>query len=103
MCRVNANISDDERNSWPEISDGFLASALAAKRLFIAGEEIFLAADAVGGLIVVSLLVPWECLIPFQQQSLILMEYRIEIFRYSLISLTVGFLLVHGLDARVDR
>lgn len=45
---LTANISDDERNSWPEISDGFLAFALAAKRLFIAGEEIFLAADADG-------------------------------------------------------
>ncbi|MGB1689508.1 MAG: hypothetical protein ACPHDM_02300, partial [Candidatus Poseidoniaceae archaeon] len=45
---LTANISDDERNSWPEVSDGFLAFALAAKRLFIAGEEIFLAADADG-------------------------------------------------------
>lgn len=43
-----ANISDDERNSWPEISDGFLSFAIAAKRLFIAGEEIFLAADTKG-------------------------------------------------------
>ena len=43
-----ANISDDERSSWPEISDGFLSFAIAAKRLFIAGEEIFLAADASG-------------------------------------------------------
>ena len=48
--RRNANISEDERNSWPAISDGFLAFALAAKRLFIAGEEIFLAADANGWL-----------------------------------------------------
>ena len=47
---LTANISEDERNSWPEISDGFLAFALAAKRLFIAGEEIFLAADANGWL-----------------------------------------------------
>ena len=45
---LTANISEDERNSWPVISDGFLAVALAAKRLFIAGEEIFLAADANG-------------------------------------------------------
>ena len=45
---LTANISEDERNSWPAISDGFLAFALAAKRLFIAGEEIFLAADANG-------------------------------------------------------
>ena len=43
-----ANISEDERNSWPKISDGFLSFALAAKRLFIAGEEIFLAADTNG-------------------------------------------------------
>lgn len=47
---LTANISEDERNSWPVISDGFLAFALAAKRLFIAGEEIFLAADANGWL-----------------------------------------------------
>ena len=47
---LTANISEDERNSWPAISDGFLAFALAAKRLFIAGEEIFLAADANGWL-----------------------------------------------------
>ena len=47
---LTANIGEDERNSWPEISDGFLAFALAAKRLFIAGEEIFLAADANGWL-----------------------------------------------------
>ena len=46
---LTANISEDERNSWPAISDGFLAFALAAKRLFIAG-EIFLAADANGWL-----------------------------------------------------
>ena len=40
-----ANISEDERNSWPDYGDGFLAMALAAKKLFIAGEELFLAAD----------------------------------------------------------
>ena len=45
---LTANINEDERKSWPEISDGFLSFALAAKRLFIAGEEIFLAADANG-------------------------------------------------------
>jgi len=43
-----AQISDDERTSWPEVSEGFLALALAAKKLFIAGEEIFLAADPKG-------------------------------------------------------
>lgn len=43
-----AKISDDERKSWPQVTDGFLALALAAKKLFIAGEEIFLAADAQG-------------------------------------------------------
>ena len=43
-----AKISEDERNSWPQVSDGFLALALAAKELFIAGEEIFLAADEQG-------------------------------------------------------
>ena len=43
-----AKISDDERKSWPQVADGFLALALAAKKLFIAGEEIFLAADAQG-------------------------------------------------------
>ena len=43
-----AKISEDERKSWPQVADGFLALALAAKKLFIAGEEIFLAADARG-------------------------------------------------------
>lgn len=43
-----ANISEDERNSWPDCGDGFLAMALAAKKLFIAGEELFLAADEEG-------------------------------------------------------
>lgn len=43
-----AKISEDERKSWPQVSDGFLALALAAKELFIAGEEIFLAADEQG-------------------------------------------------------
>ena len=43
-----AKISEDERKSWPQVADGFLALALAAKKLFIAGEEIFLAADAQG-------------------------------------------------------
>lgn len=43
-----ANISSDERSAWPEIDDGFLALAIASKDLFIAGEEIFLAADTDG-------------------------------------------------------
>ena len=43
-----ANIGEDERQSWPELGDGFLALAIASKNLFIAGEEIFLAADAEG-------------------------------------------------------
>lgn len=43
-----ANIGEDERQSWPELGDGFLALAIAAKNLFIAGEEIFLAADVDG-------------------------------------------------------
>lgn len=47
---LNAKISEDERKSWPKVSDGFLAIALAAKKLFIAGEEIFLAADTDGWL-----------------------------------------------------
>ena len=45
---LNANISEDERGSWPDESDGFLSMAIASKNLFIAGEEIFLAADANG-------------------------------------------------------
>lgn len=43
-----ANIGEDERNSWPVLGDGFLSLAIASKKLFIAGEEIFLAADADG-------------------------------------------------------
>lgn len=43
-----ANIGEDERNSWPDFGDGFLSIALACKRLFIAGEELFLAADIDG-------------------------------------------------------
>jgi hypothetical protein len=45
---LTANIGDDERNSWPDESDGFLSIAIASKNLFIAGEEIFLAADEEG-------------------------------------------------------
>ena len=45
---LNAKISEDERNSWPDEGDGFLSIAIASKNLFIAGEEIFLAADADG-------------------------------------------------------
>ena len=43
-----ANLGDDERKSWPNISEGFLAIAIACKKLFIAGEELFLAADVDG-------------------------------------------------------
>ena len=43
-----ANISEDERAAWPKLSDGFLAMALASFRLFVAGEELFMAADADG-------------------------------------------------------
>lgn len=43
-----ANISEDERSVWPAFADGFLAIAIACKRLFIAGEEIFLAVDGDG-------------------------------------------------------
>lgn len=42
---LTANISDDERTSWPDLGDGFLSLAIATKKLFIAGEELFLAAD----------------------------------------------------------
>jgi len=42
------NIGEDERNSWPDFGDGFLSIAIACKRLFIAGEELFLAADIDG-------------------------------------------------------
>ena len=38
-----ANIGEDERSVWPPFDDGFLSIAIACKRLFIAGEEIFLA------------------------------------------------------------
>ena len=43
-----ANISEDERSAWPKFDDGFLAIAIACKKLFIAGEEIFLVADSDG-------------------------------------------------------
>lgn len=43
-----ANISVDERAAWPDHGDGFLAMALASFRLFIAGEELFMAANAEG-------------------------------------------------------
>lgn len=45
---LSANIGEDERASWPDEDDGFLSIAIASKNLFIAGEEIFLAADADG-------------------------------------------------------
>lgn len=40
------NISSDERAAWPEKEDGFLALAIASYRLFIAGEELFLAVNS---------------------------------------------------------
>lgn len=43
-----ANIGEDERRNWPEVGDGFLSMAIASKKLFIAGEELFLAADLEG-------------------------------------------------------
>ena len=45
-----ASIDDDERNSWPDLGDGFLSLAIACKRLFIAGEELFLAENESGWL-----------------------------------------------------
>ena len=45
---IIANIGDDERNSWPDFGDGFLSLAIACKRLFVAGEDLFLAADVDG-------------------------------------------------------
>lgn len=47
---LTANIGDDERQSWPDFGDGFLSLAIASMKLFIAGEELFLAADANGWL-----------------------------------------------------
>ena len=41
-----ADISDDIRDAWPQINDGFLSMALASFKLFIAGEELFMALDA---------------------------------------------------------
>ena len=43
-----SSIGEDERNSWPDSGDGFLSLAIASMRLFIAGEELFLAADIKG-------------------------------------------------------
>ena len=45
---LTANMNQDERMSWPDVDEGFLAMAQASKRLFIAGEELFLAADSEG-------------------------------------------------------
>ena len=45
---ITANVDEDERNSWPVVDEGFLSMAIASKKLFIAGKEIFLAADADG-------------------------------------------------------
>ena len=45
---IIANIGDDERNSWPDFGDGFLSLAIACKRLFVAGEDLFLASDVDG-------------------------------------------------------
>jgi hypothetical protein len=40
------NISSDERAAWPKKEDGYLALAIASFRLFIAGEELFMAVDS---------------------------------------------------------
>jgi len=45
---LTANVSEDERSVWPVIDDGFLSVAIACKKLYIAGEEIFLASDEKG-------------------------------------------------------
>jgi hypothetical protein len=45
-----ATISADERASWPELSEGSLSMAIASYRLFIAGEELFMAIDSDGWL-----------------------------------------------------
>ena len=93
-----ANISDDERNSWPEFGDGFLAMAMAAKKLFIAGEELFLAADEEG----------WHdsCTAYFSPRGLSLPisvkmvdtngGIELKFNKIPLLSLTVGFLLGLG-------
>jgi len=43
-----ANISEDERSGWPSIDDVSLSMAIASRKNFISGEEIFLAADEDG-------------------------------------------------------
>ena len=46
---MEARVGEDERASWPDSwDDGSISIALAAKKLFIAGEDLFLAADHVG-------------------------------------------------------
>ena len=45
-----AAISADERAAWPELSEGSLSMAIASYRLFIAGEELFMAIDSEGWL-----------------------------------------------------
>ena len=42
---LTANVDSDERECWPKVSEGFLSMAIASKKIFIAGEELFLAAD----------------------------------------------------------
>ena len=46
ICAIDA----DERNSWIGLSEGALAMAISSKKLFIAGEEVFLAIDSEGWL-----------------------------------------------------
>ena len=43
-----ANIGEDERFGWPEMDDISIAMAIAARKNFILGEELFLAADENG-------------------------------------------------------
>ena len=45
---LTANISEDDRTGWPRLDDVSLAMAIASRRNFISGEEIFLAADEEG-------------------------------------------------------
>ncbi|MDP6869792.1 MAG: hypothetical protein QGI21_03350 [Candidatus Poseidoniaceae archaeon] len=44
----HCSIDDDERKSWSGLDEGALAISIAMKRLYIAGEEIFLAIDREG-------------------------------------------------------
>lgn len=42
---LTADVDSDERKCWPDINEGFLSMAIASKNTFIAGQELFLAAD----------------------------------------------------------